>query len=158
MRRIYKLTLMLLALAAACSLLSGCGPDARQARAMRQITPQQRREAFASMPPEKQLDVYLISAGGEPGHIFSYDLASNWKSVLPVLKQRLSSQRGEAERVQLLWLLAAISENYCSLAERKDVLDAASRAVASMGASSKQYAQEPLRRVIHPTKQLPPCQ
>ena len=153
---------MLLALAAACSLLSGCltgcGPDAKQARAMRQITPQQRREAVASMPPEKQLDVYLIAAGGEPGHNFSYDLASNWKSVLPALKQRLASQPGEAERVQLLWLLAAISENYCSLAERKDVLDAASRVVASMGASNKQYAEEPLRRVIHPTKQLPPCQ
>jgi hypothetical protein len=123
------------------------------------MSAQQRREAFAGLPPNKQLDVYLYAATKvEPGLIFSDDVASNWKSVLPVLKDRLVSEPSEANRLQLMWLLAAISDNYCSLVERKDVLTVAAQTVAGMGEPRKGSAAEPLRKITHPAKQLPPCQ
>jgi hypothetical protein len=127
-----------------------------------EMSPQQRREAFAGMPPNKQLDVYLYgSLRFEPGLMFSDEVASNWKSVLPVVKERLASESTHNEdRTQLLWLLATISQNYCSLADRKDVLTAASQAIAGMDNAHRQYAEEPLNRISHPTnnKQLPSCQ
>lgn len=124
---------------------------------MGRMNAQQRRDALGKMSPEKQLDIYLAASGEEPGHNFSYDVANNWRSILPALKLRLNSQPGEAERIQLLWLLASISENYCSLTERNDVLKVASEVVDQMGESNRRYAEEPLRRITHPTKQLPPC-
>jgi hypothetical protein len=164
MKNKYALISILTLLALLCASLSfsgcltECGSDARQARAMRRMSPQQRREAFARMSPEEQLDIYLAAAGGEPGYNFSEEVGANWKSVLPVLLRRLSTQAGSAERIQLLWLLATISEHYCSLKDRKDVLDIASQVVSRMEEPSKHYAEEPLRRITHPTRQLSPCQ
>lgn len=145
-----------------CLLFFGCSgctnPDAEQARAIIRMSPQQRREAFAGLPPSKQLDVYLYAATKvEPGLIFSDDVAANWRSVLPVLKERLASESNEKSRLQLIWLLAAISDNYCSLAERKDVLGVASQATAAMGELRKTSADEALRKIANPPKQLSEC-
>ncbi len=166
MKRTCALILVLLTLLAACSLLSGCltgcGPDAREARALAKMAPQQRRDAFASMPPGKQVDVYLYAAlKFEPGVMFSDEVANNWKSILPIVKERLASKStGDGRRTQLLWLLATISQNYCSLENRKDVLAVAAEAVTTMDEANKQYAVEPLRRITHPSinKQLQPCE
>jgi hypothetical protein len=165
MRSRCTLMLSLLTLVLMClfltGCLTGCGPDARTARAVMQMNPQQRREAFAAMPPNKQLDVFLYAAlKFEPGKIFLDDVAVNWRSVLPFVKDRLaSSATSDAERIQLLWLLAAITDRYCSLGERQDVLTAASQSVAKMDDRHKAYAREPLTMILHSnrSKGLSPC-
>ena len=137
--------------------LACCNPEGAKVKALLGMTHEQRRAAFAEMPPDKQLDIYLVAARGEPGHNLSEDIAGNWRVLLPVLKVRLSSEAGEAEQTQLIWLLAAISNHHCSLVERKDILEVASQVVSRMGEPSKRYAQEPLGRIVHPANQLPPC-
>lgn len=157
------LPVVILVVLGPCSFLSGCRftwvhPEVKQFEAIRRMNPQQRRDTFANMPPERQLDIYLAAAGEEPGYDFSLDVSRNWKSLLPTLRERLAKQKGETEQIHLLWLLASISENYCSLSERRDVLEVVSQVIAKMGESGKNYAEEPLRRITHPKNRLMPCQ
>ncbi len=124
------------------------------------MSPLQRRDALTKLTPNKQLDVYLAGNRQEPGINFAYEVAGNWRVVLPVLKERLTAEPDEANRFHLLWLLASIAENFCDLRQRQDVLQVASKAVAAMSGGYKQYAEEPLRRITNLTtdKQLPACQ
>lgn len=153
MNRFFVVVLM----GAAGLVCIGCtDPNVKLAREIKNMPPQQQREALAKLPGAKQLDVYLAARAGEPGINFAGEIASNWKSVLPALAQRLPSQRGPSARMQLLWLLAAISDE-CSLTKRDDVLAAASEAIGGLG-EYKQYGEAVLTTIIHPAKPLPPCQ
>lgn len=160
------LLLSICTLLVVCLCLTGCltecGPDAREVRALTRMNPSQRRAVFASMSPNRQLDIFLYAAlKMEPGRAFLDDVAVNWRTVLPIIKARLvSNSTRDAERTELLWLLATIADRYCSLAQRGDILTVASQAVAKMDPARKPYAEEPLRLITHPnlTKALPPCQ
>jgi hypothetical protein len=88
---------------------------------------------------------------------FCTDPRGNWKADLPIVKQRLASD-SDGRLAQLMPVLVAISSNYCSLAERKDVLSLVSQAIPRMGDLYRASAEEDLKRIVHPTKQLPPCQ
>jgi len=54
--------------------------------------------------------------------------------------------------------LSAISSQYCSLAERNDVLVVAKQAVSRIGPPYRDLADRQLNLMKHPEKQLPPCQ
>lgn len=121
-----------------CSLtgcLAGCDRNREEVAALVRMSSRQRQEAFRNMPPQKQLDLYLSAGHGEPGYNFASEIAGNWKDLFPRLKERLSSESDDSDRTQLL--LAIIGENYCSLYQRKDVIDAASEAIAKMQPSRR---------------------
>ncbi len=118
----------------------------------------ERKQAFASMSPIKQMDVYMAAATKlEPPIPYQGYLGANWKSVLPLVKERLASE-SDGRLAVLMPILVIISDNYCSLAERKDVLSLVSQAIPRMGDLYRASAEEDLKRIVHPTKQLPPCQ
>jgi hypothetical protein len=144
-----------------CSLFScqGClDSNAKEARTIRRMSPQQRQQVLASLAPAQQVDIYISGATKFEPPILLPEVAANWRAVLPIVKERLLAENGQAARFQLLWLLVTINENYCSLVERQDILSAASQSVVAMK-SYKHVAQEPLERLTtysNPTN-LPPC-
>lgn len=162
MMRASSIMLILTLLGVCLSLLgclTGCGPEARQVKEIMEMTPQQRQEAFAKMTPERQLEIYSYGQKYEPPLNFHFYIAGNWRSLLPVVKKRLTSESDEKKLADIVALLSAISITQCSLADRKDVLDLASQAVARLRKDPyREWAAENLYRVIHPAKQLPPCQ
>lgn len=158
MKRILILTLL-----GACSFLSGCltgcGPEGRQVKAIMDMTSQRRQEAFAKMTPEKQLEIYFYGQKYEPPLNFHFYIAGNWRSLLPIVKEHLASESDEKKLADLIALLSAISTTQCSLLDRKDVLDLASKVVAKLREDPyKGWATESLNMITHPIKQLPPCQ
>jgi hypothetical protein len=154
---------LVIALVGLSSLLGclGCwnpNPNAKRAREIIRMPSEQRRQVLASLPPGMQVDIYIYASTNFEPPFLLYEVAPNWKLILPVVKERLSTGTDDLTNFQLLWLLVAISESYCSLTERQDVLNAASQAVARMG-PYKAAAQEPLRRLNHtPANHLPTCE
>jgi hypothetical protein len=153
--------LLVLPLCAAAAL-PGCGgctdPNAKHARAIIEMSPQQRRQALAELPPDKQLDVYLYAATRvEPPLILANELVANGPSILPQLKGRLASERDERRFTQLMLILVAISAGDCSLEKRRDVLGIVEQAIPKMKEDNKQLAEHLLAAVAHPPRQLPPC-
>lgn len=55
-------------------------------------------------------------------------------------------------------ILVAISNDYCSLAERKDVLALVSQAIPRMGPLYQRSAEEDLKRITRPTQRLSSCE
>ena len=122
------------------------------------MSAEERQTAFANMPPSKQLDVYMAGATKfGPPIMFQYYVAANWKADLPIVKERLASE-SDGRLAQLMPILVAVSNNYCSLAERKDVLSLVSQAIPRVGEPYRASVEEDLRKIAHPTKQLTPCE
>ncbi len=143
-------------------LLTGCrgcmSPELAEVRRIKGMPVENRLHYFSSLPPERQIELYVFAATKIEPPVLFLEVAPNWKRVLPVIKKRLGSEENELSRYQLLWLLAAISENYCALADRKDVLEAAELSIAVMHAY-RDLAREPLERIIQSRlKQHPPCE
>lgn len=121
--------------------------------------PEDRRQREVDrLSPDKQVDVYLAGITEiEPPLMMDEYLAANWKSVLPVIRDRMAL--GSDDRLpRLMPTLVTISNKYCSLADRKDVLDAVSAALPRMGGLYQASAEEDLNKIAHPTKQLAHCQ
>jgi len=134
------------------------GSDGKQARAIFRMSEEQRKQSFAELSPNKQVDVYIAGATRfEPPIPFQGYLAANWKSVLPVVKERLASE-SDGRLATLMPILVVISQNYCSLADREDVLSEVSKAIPRMGDHFRASTEEDLREITHPIKKLPPCQ
>jgi hypothetical protein len=110
------------------------------------------------MSPKKQLDVYMAAAMKlEPPIPYQGYLAANWRTVLPVVKERLASE-SDGRLAALMPILVIISGNFCSLAERNDVLSLISQAIPRVGELYRASVEEDLRKIAHPTKQLTPCE
>lgn len=119
---------------------------------------EQRRQTLAKLPPETQVDLYVYAATKREPPFLLGEIAENWKSVLPVVEKRLSTERSDEARYQLVWLLVAIAENYCFLSDQTDVLERASRAANDAGVYSA-GALDGLERLRHSHNLvLPPCQ
>ncbi len=152
----------ILVLVCVCSLLSGCSgcadANAKQARAIIQLPPEQRRQALVALAPDQQLDVYLYAATRvEPPLILATELASNGPSILPRLKDRLASEVDDRRFTQLMLILVAISASDCSLEKRRDILSVVEQAIPKMKEENRQLANHLLEAVTHPAKQLSPC-
>lgn len=144
-----------------CLAMSACSglmdSNVRQAKAIMRMPEDQRQQAIDKMPPNEQLDVYLAGATKiEPPIMLQSYLAANWKTVLPVVKERLASESG-GRLAQLTPVLVTISDSYCSLADRVDVLSAVSQAITRMAEYYRVAAEEDLRNISQPAKRLPPC-
>jgi len=145
----------------ACFLLcasTGCGnPDAKQAKLIMEMPAGERRQALHSLPPDKEVAIYLYAATKiEPPKLLM-ETAADWERILPTVKERLLTEKDDLARFQLLWLLVNISENYCLVSSHTDLVDAAKKAVAEMG-PYKNAAQEPLNRILtRSAKPLPVC-
>src|SRR6266850_3665832 len=123
------------------------------------MSTQERLTALAKLTPDKQLEMYFYGQRYEPPANFQFYIAPNWRSLLPVVKQRFASESSEKKLANMVALLTAISITQCSLVERRDLLELASRVVAKMQDHPyKEWAAGDLNTVTHPTKQLPPCQ
>jgi hypothetical protein len=132
--------------------------DAKQALEIMRMPEDQRQQAFAKLSPNKQVDVYLAGRMRvEPPLLSQFYLASNWRSVLPVVKDRLTTE-SDGRLASLMPVLVAISNNYCSFAERKDVTSLVSQAIPRMGRLYQESAEEDLKKISRPNKELPPCQ
>jgi len=141
------------------TLISGCSnPDKEAAWEIIKMPTEQRGPALSRLAPEKQVDVFLYAYTQiEPPRILAGEVASNWKSTLPVVKNRLVSETNPPMLAGLMMILSAVSANYCALSEREDVLTAASQAVNKLGAPYRDLAEKQLKEIAHPEKQLPPC-
>jgi hypothetical protein len=147
--------------ACACLAMSACSgrmdSDVRQAKAIMRMPENQRQQAFDKITPSKQLDVYLAGATKvEPPIMLQGYLAANWRAVLPVVKERLASET-DARLAQLTPVLVIISDSYCSLADRVDVLSAVSAAIPRMAEYNQVAAEQDLRNISQPAKRLTPC-
>ena len=150
-----------IALVGLCLALAGCLPpldsDGQQALAIARMPAEEAQRAINKLSPDKQVDVYL--AGGtqvEPPLMLQGYLAPNWRAVLPVVKARLASA-SSARVFELSNLLLIISQNFCSLAERDDVLSAVSAAGPRAG-PYRTSVEEDLKKILQPAKKLPTCQ
>jgi hypothetical protein len=142
-----------LALALGCS-----NPDKEAAWEIIRMPPEQRGQALSRLPPEKQMDIFVYADTKiEPPMTLALEVASNWKSMLPVVTQRLASETDARTLPGLMMILFAVSANYCALSERDDVLIAASRAVKKIDAPYRDAAERQLKEITHPQNKLPPC-
>jgi hypothetical protein len=140
-------------------IVSGCRNPAKEATLeIIRMPAQQRERALSQLSPEQQLDVYVYADTKiDPPLILAQEIASNWKSTLPPVKNRLESETDGATLAGLVMILSAVSTDHCSLADREDVLSAASRAIAKIGIPYRELAEKQLREIAHPDNQLPPC-
>lgn len=151
--------LILSAVSVLSAMVGGCSsPDERLARSVIRMTPEKRRATFSHLSPETEIYVYTYGyTRNEPPVILASEIAPNWKSVLPVLSVRLQSEHSEAALAGLLMILPVISEHYCSLSERNDVLSAAYGATARLGPPYRELAERQIEEISHPGTGLPPC-
>jgi hypothetical protein len=140
--------------------IGGCAnPDRDLTREVIRLPVEERGQALSKFPAEKQLDLYMYAyTRMEPPVILAGEVASNWQTTLPVIKARLSTERYDHSLAGLMMILSAISSQYCSLAKRDDVLAVASQAVNKIEPPYRDLANEQLNQLMHPGKQLPPCQ
>jgi hypothetical protein len=148
----------------ACLLLVACprtarrDPIAERAEAIVHMPSEERRQAVSGLRPDEQLDVYMYAyTKMEPPKVLASEVASSWKTVLPILESRTTSETSSRKLAGLIMIFAAISYNECSLAGQQDVLATTSEAVTKISPPFRKVAEEQLREIAHPTKQLPPC-
>jgi hypothetical protein len=158
MRRL--LTPLWMGLGVLLTLISGCSnPDKEAAWEIIRTPSEQRGQALSRLTPEKQVDIFVYADTKiEPPLILAGEVASNWKSTLPVVKQRLASETDSRILAGMMMILSATSSQYCSLSDREDVLSAASQAVNKIGAPYRDLAEKQLKEITHPQNRLSPCQ
>lgn len=141
-------------------IVTGCtNPDKELADRILRTPREQRGLELSRLSGERQVDTYLyIYRRTEPPVILAGELAENWRTTLPSITSRLGKEANETSTVALMMALSAISSQYCSVADRKDVLTVAQQAVSRIGPPYKDLAERQLNRMEHPEKQLPPCQ
>lgn len=141
------------------ALISGCSdPDRETAWKIIKMSPEQRIQALSRLAPEKQVDIFVYAYTRiEPPTILAGEVASNWKSTLPVVKQRLTSETDDRILAGMMMILSATSAQYCSLSDREDVLSAASQAANKIGAPYRDLAEKQLEKITHPQNRLSPC-
>lgn len=91
MKRLHILVLLVV-----CFVMSSCpgrlGSDTTQALAIMRMPENERQREFNKLTPRRQVDVYLAGVTKvEPPLMLQAYLASNWKAVLPIVKERLVS-------------------------------------------------------------------
>jgi hypothetical protein len=137
----------------------GCkNPDKELATEILNLPREQRGVALSRLSGEKQVDVYLYGYRRmEPPVILAGELADNWRTTLQPITDRLAREDNETSAVSLIMILSAISSQYCSLANRDDVLAAATQALSKIKPPYSELAERQLRLMKTPEKQLPPC-
>jgi hypothetical protein len=142
------------------ALILGCSnPDKEAAWAIIRTPSEQRGQALSRLTPEKQVDIFVYADTKiEPPLILAGEVASNWKSTLPIVKQRLASETDSRILAGMMMILSATSSQYCSLSDREDVLSAASQAVNKIGAPYRDLAEKQLKEITQPQNRLSPCQ
>jgi hypothetical protein len=155
--RLTSLSICLVVLVASISWCSN--PDKEAAWEIIKTPQEQRGQALSKLSPEKQVDVFVYADTKiEPPVILAGEVASNWKSTLPVIKQRLVSETDGGTLAGMMMILSAVSAQYCSLSGREDVLSVASQAVDKIDAPYRDLAKKQLREITHPQNQLSRCQ
>ena len=138
----------------------GCAdPDKKLADKILTMHFDQRAVELSHLSGEQQVDLYLyVYRRTEPPVILAGELANNWRTTLPSITSRLENEQNETSTAALMLALSAISSQYCSLAERSDVLAVARQAVSRIGPPYRDLAERQLNLMKHPEKQLSPCQ
>lgn len=140
-------------------LLIGCeAPERVVTLRIIKLPAEQRLAAMSDLPAEKQVDVFLYAQSRvEPPISLAGEVAHNWRSTLPVIRDRLATESREDHLAGLMLALSAISSTFCSVSDRSDVIIAASAAVEKIGPPHRELAEEQLKRVKYPSAVLPPC-
>lgn len=93
----------------------------------------QRHAEFKKMPIEKQIDIYLLSMTREPPDLgFEDALASQGRTVIPPLLERLRKEPEEYRQSDLIYVFEVMNRKYLSLKEEKDVITSIENVVARM--------------------------
>jgi hypothetical protein len=142
------------------SLVGGCATPERQlTREIIETPVDKRASVLARFPADKQLDIFMYAyTKMEPPRILAGELASNWRTTLPVVKAHLMTDTDEVTLSGMMMILSAVSSQYCSLEDRSDILTAASQAVGKIRAPHRELAEQQLKQIAHPEMHLPPCQ
>ena len=158
MRR--RLTSLCMCIVVLPAWISGCSnPDKEAAREIIRTPREQRGQALSRLSPEKQVDVFVYAdTKVEPAVILAGEVARNWKSTLPIVKQRLASETDARTLAGMMMILSATSAQYCSLSGREDILSVASQAVSKIDPPYRDLADKQLKEITHPQNQLPFCQ
>lgn len=137
----------------------GCAnPEKKLADRVIRMPFEQRAVELSHLSGKEQVDLYLyIYHRTEPPVILAGELAKNWRTTLPSITSRLENEQNESSTAALMLALSAISSQYCSLAERYNVLAVAQQAVSRAGPPYKDLADRQLYLMKYPEKQLPPC-
>jgi hypothetical protein len=140
--------------------LSGCAdPTRKLTYEIVRTPPEQRATALSRLPAERQLDVYEYAYRRmEPSVILAGEVASNWRTTLPVITDRLARNNSEQSLVGLMMILSTVSSQNCSLAKRNDTLLAASQAVSKISPPYRELAERQLKKIKNPDSDLPPCE
>jgi len=140
-------------------LVIGCAdPEKELANKILRMPIEQRAGELSQLSAKQQVDVYLyVYRRTEPPVILAGELAKNWRATLPSITSRLENEQNETSIAALMLALSAVSSQYCSLAERNDVLAVAQQAVSRIGPPYRDLAERQLSLMKHPEKQLPPC-
>jgi hypothetical protein len=142
------------------SALPGCADSTRRLTyEIVSTPPEQRATVLSRLPAEKQLDVYEYAYRRmEPSVILAGEVASNWRTTLPAITDRLARNDSEQSLVGLMMILSAVSSQNCSLAKRNDTLLAASQAVSKISPPNRELAERQLKKIKNPDRDLPPCE
>jgi hypothetical protein len=145
----------------ASALLFGCPrePIQEEARRILSLPEHEQREAIGRLPPDKQLDVDIYAATSvEPPDSLALEIAPNWKSILPVLRTRMETELNDRKLSEYMMILFAVSATQCSLRNRSDILDVAATSLSRFRPPYKTTAEDQLKQISGPHKNLPPCE
>jgi len=142
-------------------LSGGCSKDPihQEARRIVELSTEQRRAALRALPPEKQLDIDMDAATRfEPPFILAYDIAHNWRSILPLLPSRMTSEADDNKLLEYTNILFAVAIEHCSLANQRNIVAVAEQTVTRIQPPLRAVAEKLLSEITHPTKTLQPCE
>jgi hypothetical protein len=140
-------------------IIVGCTtPVGKKTREIVKMSHEQREVALSKLTGEEQIEIYLYAYNRmEPPVILAGEMASNWPSTLPVIAKRLKTEESETSLVGLMMILSTISSHFCSLETNNGVLASASYAVTKIRPPYRELADQQLKEMKEPNRQLPQC-
>lgn len=99
----------------------------------RALPQDQQRAQFKQLPPDKQIDYYLYDRSHEPPRMgFEEDIASQGRTILPVLLRRLKAEPEDYRRHHLIWAIEVMHRKYVPLNEDTEVTGTVEDVVGQM--------------------------
>ena len=149
----------------ACAFSAGCNNHPADYVRLLKLPREQQPCEFRKLPIDKQIEFYLYSSSGEPPRPkFDVALASQGRTVVPQLLQRLRNEPAEYRQLDLILLFELMNSRYVDLKNDKEVIGTIQEVVAKMKDPDwKRMAEKSLAainersRMLPPTNDLSPC-